>query len=149
MTRRILTNSVVISVAAGLCFMPGAAMAQQRAPAPATPAAQAAPVPKPATKTPYVPPKTPWGEPDLQGTWPLTHLISTNFQRSPQYGDRRFLTDQEFAAAQTSASQRAVVMSSGFSSRICLPAEAARCASSRWLAGGVRIAGLGGRAACR
>ena len=116
MTRRILTNSVVISVAAGLCFMPGAAMAQQRAPAPATPAAQAAPVaaaPKPATKTPYVPPKTPWGEPDLQGTWPLTHLISTNFQRSPQYGDRRFLTDQEFAAAQTSASQRAERYQSG------------------------------------
>src|SRR6187397_2906085 len=109
MTRRILTNSVVISVAAGLCFMPGAAMAQQRAPAPATPAAQAAPVaaaPKPATKTPYVPPKTPWGEPDLQGTWPLDHLISTNLERSPNYGERRFLTDAEFAQAQQRAATR-------------------------------------------
>src|SRR5438132_7923758 len=28
----------------------------------------------------WTPPKTPWGEPDLQGMWPLNHLISTPFQ---------------------------------------------------------------------
>jgi hypothetical protein len=47
----------------------------------------------------YTPPKTPWGEPDLQGMWPLTHLISTPFQRDTRYGDRKLLTDQEYAAA--------------------------------------------------
>ena len=31
----------------------------------------------------YTPPKMPWGEPDLQGIWPLNHLISTPFQRQP------------------------------------------------------------------
>src|SRR6187397_342853 len=51
-------------------------------------------------------PMTPWGEPDLRGTWPLNHLISTPFQRPEKFGDRRFLTDEEFAAAQKSAEDR-------------------------------------------
>jgi len=44
-------------------------------------------------------PMTPWGEPDLRGIWPLNHLISTPFQRPETFGERRFLTDEEFAAA--------------------------------------------------
>jgi hypothetical protein len=51
-------------------------------------------------------PKTPWGDPDLRGTWPLNHLISTPFQRPVQFGERRLLTDEEFAAAQKSAASR-------------------------------------------
>ena len=43
----------------------------------------------------YKPPKTPWGEPDLQGIWPLNHLINVNLERSPQYGDRIYKTDEE------------------------------------------------------
>ena len=54
----------------------------------------------------WTPPKTPWGEPDLQGIWPLNHLISTPFQRPEKYGDRRFLTDEEFTAAQKNAQAR-------------------------------------------
>ncbi len=54
----------------------------------------------------YVPPKTPWGEPDLQGIWPLNHLIATPFQRAEKYGDRFNLTDEEFAAAQKAADAR-------------------------------------------
>jgi hypothetical protein len=45
----------------------------------------------------YVPAKTSWGEPDLQGIWPLNHLISVPLQRPVQYGDRLFLNDDEFA----------------------------------------------------
>jgi hypothetical protein len=48
----------------------------------------------------YTPPKTPWGEPDLQGTWPLNHLIAVGLQRPPQYGDRAYLTDAEVAKAE-------------------------------------------------
>src|SRR5678815_2871260 len=66
---------------------------------------QAQPAATTAPKAPYVVPKTPWGEPDLQGMWPLNHLIATNLQRNPQYGTRRFLTDEEFAAAQRNAAQ--------------------------------------------
>jgi hypothetical protein len=36
----------------------------------------------------------------------LSHLISTPFQRPEKFGDRRFLTDEEFAAAQKSAEDR-------------------------------------------
>src|SRR5262245_12349574 len=54
----------------------------------------------------WVQPKTPWGEPDLQGIWPLNHLISTPFQRPEKFGDRRLMTDEEFAAAQKNAEAR-------------------------------------------
>lgn len=54
----------------------------------------------------YVPPKTPWGEPDLQGIWPLNHLIATPLQRNEKYGDRQHLTEEELAAAKKSADAR-------------------------------------------
>src|SRR3984885_10866413 len=54
----------------------------------------------------YTPPKTAWGEPDLQGIWPLNHLIATPFQRPEKYGDRRLMTDEEYAAAQKGAKAR-------------------------------------------
>ena len=43
-------------------------------------------------------PVTSWGDPDLQGVWPIMHLLSTSLQRNPDYGDRRLLTDDEYAA---------------------------------------------------
>ena len=42
-------------------------------------------------------PKTPWGEPDIQGMWPISHLIGTPFERPEQFGERRALSDDEFA----------------------------------------------------
>src|ERR1700678_3947549 len=61
----------------------------------------------------YTPPKTPWGEPDLQGIWPLNHLIATPFQRPEKYGDRRLMTDEEYAAAQKGADARNKSFESG------------------------------------
>ena len=69
-------------------------------------AADPAAAQQPAANKNYKPPKTPWGEPDLQGIWPLNHLIATPLQRPEKYGDRRFLTEQELAAAQKSAESR-------------------------------------------
>ena len=43
-------------------------------------------------------PMTPWGDPDLRGTWPIQHLIGTPFQRPEEYGTRETYTDEEFAA---------------------------------------------------
>jgi hypothetical protein len=54
----------------------------------------------------YTPPMTSWGEPDLQGMWPLNHLISVPLQRNAQYGERLMMTDEEFAAAQTNVEAR-------------------------------------------
>ena len=45
-------------------------------------------------------PVTDWGEPDLQGMWPIMHLFSTRLQRDPKYGDRRELNDEEWQAAE-------------------------------------------------
>lgn len=42
-------------------------------------------------------PRTPWGEPDIQGMWPISHLIGTPFERPEKFGDRRTMTDEEFA----------------------------------------------------
>jgi hypothetical protein len=66
-----------------------------------------------AAKAPWTPPKTPWGEPDIQGMWPLNHLINTPFQRNEKYGNRRLMTDEEFAAAQKSAETRNTRFESG------------------------------------
>ncbi len=40
-------------------------------------------------------PKTPWGEPDLQGIW--SRDVDVPLQRPTKYGDREFLTDAERA----------------------------------------------------
>ena len=42
-------------------------------------------------------PRTPWGDPDLQGTWTSEAELSVPFERNAQYGDRQWLTDAEFA----------------------------------------------------
>jgi hypothetical protein len=43
---------------------------------------------------------TSWGDPDLEGMWPIMHLFATPLQRNTQYGERRFLTDEEWKRAQ-------------------------------------------------
>jgi len=58
------------------------------------------------SKKKWTAPKTPWGEPDLRGMWPLNNLIATPFQRPAKYGNRRYMTDEEYAAAQKSATAR-------------------------------------------
>jgi hypothetical protein len=47
-----------------------------------------------ATKT-YKVPKTPWGEPDLQGVW--SYATTTPLSRPASAGDKAFLTDEEVA----------------------------------------------------
>ena len=48
----------------------------------------------------WMPALTPWGDPDLTGLWPITHLNGTPVQRPTEFGERRLLTDQEFAKRQ-------------------------------------------------
>jgi hypothetical protein len=43
------------------------------------------------------PPRTPWRERDLQGTWTSEPELSVPFERPAQYGERRELTDAEYA----------------------------------------------------
>jgi hypothetical protein len=50
-----------------------------------------------AAATAYKTPRTPWGDPDLTGLWPIDKLNGTPVQRPESFGDRRYLTDEEFA----------------------------------------------------
>ena len=45
-------------------------------------------------------PRTPWGDPDLQGLWPSIDMQGTPYERPKEFGTRSQLTDAEFAARQ-------------------------------------------------
>jgi hypothetical protein len=91
MVKRILAlRGIGIGIGLMVCWTPGTAAAQQPG----------------GSKPGWTQPKTPWGEPDLQGVWPLNHLINTPFQRPERFGERRFMTDEEFAIAQKNAENR-------------------------------------------
>ena len=53
----------------------------------------------------YTPPKTPWGDPDLQGMWPGN--VGVPMQRPENLGTRTTLTDAEFAQKQAQAKRQA------------------------------------------
>src|SRR5437763_11033065 len=48
-------------------------------------------------------PRTPWGEPDLQGTWTSQAELGVPFERPGAFGTRQLLTDDEFAQREIQA----------------------------------------------
>jgi hypothetical protein len=58
-------------------------------------AATAAAQTKPAAN--WTPPKTAWGDPDLQGVWTSDDSIGVPFERPKRFGNRTQLTDEEYA----------------------------------------------------
>jgi len=90
MTRQPLALATVsTAVLAALTFFPGQASAQS--PHVALTALNGE------TSTTYVAPKTPWGDPDLQGVWSSDDMRGVATVRQPQFGNRLFLTDAEYA----------------------------------------------------
>ena len=73
-----------------ILFAAAVAAAQERPAPPAPP-----PMPQPAPG--FVTPKTPWGDPDLQGFWPGVDMVGVPMQRPARFGTRNVLTDEEFA----------------------------------------------------
>jgi hypothetical protein len=55
----------------------------------------------------YTVPRTPWGDPDLQGKWPGVELVGVPMQRPASFGTRNVLTDEEFNERQARAAQQA------------------------------------------
>jgi hypothetical protein len=53
----------------------------------------------------YRPPRTSWGDPDLQGKWPSTNMAGVPLQRPESFGTRNELTDAEFAERQAQAAR--------------------------------------------
>src|SRR5262245_4823782 len=48
--------------------------------------------------TNYLPPRTPWGDPDLQGTWSSDDTEGIPRERPPALGTQLYQSDQEYAA---------------------------------------------------
>ena len=42
------------------------------------------------------PPRTPWGDPDLQGVWSGAEMDGVPLERAPEFGTRNTVTDEEF-----------------------------------------------------
>jgi hypothetical protein len=55
----------------------------------------------------YTPPRTPWGDPDLQGIWPGIELVGVPMTRPASFGERNWLTDEEFKQRQANAARQA------------------------------------------
>src|SRR5271170_7743462 len=47
------------------------------------------------TDAPFAAPKTPWGDPDMQGTWTSDDTWGVPFERPKQFGTRATLTEDE------------------------------------------------------
>jgi hypothetical protein len=82
------------TVAQGLC----AAANPDTAASHVTPASAAA-----SAHAKWVQPKTPWGDPDLQGTWPISDLMTVPLERPVSYGTRSQFTAEELAQQRKAA----------------------------------------------
>ncbi len=79
--RYLVSLGVLAIVIAGVSLVPGltAGLAQQ------------------AEADPFTSPRTPWGDPDLQGIWGLGYTFTT-LERPDELASKQFLTDEEVAA---------------------------------------------------
>src|SRR5262245_12708943 len=59
-------------------------------------------------------PKTPWCDPDIQGTFSSEAELSVPFERQAQYGERRFLTDAEYVQRRANADKQLASDSADF-----------------------------------
>jgi hypothetical protein len=55
----------------------------------------------------YTQPKTPWGDPDLQGTWTSDDCINTPMQRPANFGEKLYLTDEELTQREAAIARQA------------------------------------------
>lgn len=55
----------------------------------------------------YRTPRTPWGDPDLQGVWPSTEMLTVPIERPSEFGTRAILSDEEFRRRQEDTRRQA------------------------------------------
>ncbi len=61
-----------------------------------------------AEKASWTPPRTPWGDPDLQGMYTSNDNVGVPVERPAKFGNRMFLSDQEFAERDLQAKKAAL-----------------------------------------
>jgi hypothetical protein len=81
-----------------------AAQAPKAAPATAPKAAPAAKAASAAKS--WTAPKTPWGDPDLQGTWTSDDCIGAGLNRAANLGEKRYWTEQELAQRESTLARQ-------------------------------------------
>lgn len=121
MSRRLTSVAAAIAIAS----LTAVGISGQTPQAPSqVPRASAEPRPKAELKAPassnankrWNAPRTPWGDPDLQGTWSTDDMRSVPMQRPEQFAGRAELNDEEFAqraASQAKAKQQEANRSTG------------------------------------
>jgi hypothetical protein len=105
MSRRIVASSIgPIALAALVAVLCPSSVAQAQAAGEGSPKAVAAAKKASAASSPRAVKRTPWGDPDLQGTWDYRTI--TPLERPQNMGDRQFLTDAEVNQLETRAAKR-------------------------------------------
>jgi hypothetical protein len=89
-----------LAVALSVCLMATGVAGQTR---PAT-----------ATEKTWSPPRTPWGDPDLQGIWPSTDMVGVPFERPAELAGKTEVSEKEFAEREAQAKRRAAADSEEF-----------------------------------
>ena len=84
-------------------------------------------------------PKTPWGDPDLRGTFTSDNSIGVPFERPAQYGDRPMLTDTEFDAREKANLEQIAKDNSERPETAFEQDEAANNAPRHWLERGTKL----------
>src|SRR5215471_10101642 len=100
---------LLILLAALVVFSVLTSLAAQTRPASSTaPKAQAvAPAVRTNTAKAWAPAKTPWGDPDLQGTYTSDDCIGTPMQRAANLGEKRYYTEEELAQREATIARQA------------------------------------------
>ncbi len=93
----------LVGLAAAVSFYSAAVTLHAQAPSDGAARAAAAKKPSAASSKRAVK-RTPWGDPDLQGTWDYRTI--TPLERPQNMGDRQFLTDAEAATLEARAAKR-------------------------------------------
>lgn len=108
MSRRIMTSAGVLTTAFSL-LTTISVTGQAEAPPPRA----SAPATRSAAKA-WTPPRTPWGDPDLEGIWPSTDMVGVPFERPAELAGRTELSDEEFAKREAQAGRQAQADSEEF-----------------------------------
>jgi hypothetical protein len=98
MSRRRHGSGRALAAVAALALVSGAPVGgQTRVPGPGTNASKA---------SNWTPPRTPWGDPDISGTFTNKDEQGVPMERAPEFAGRQLVTDEEFAARVTRAQQQ-------------------------------------------